>query len=131
MGFALGFHGLEGRDVFGHGVDLCAGEFLDHGVAFHVVAVGVAAEKDFDVGEFEAELFDVGFDDGHSLFEVAVDEDEALRGADQIRAEDGAADVINVADDFKRRERAVHLIARAEVAGENFFRGGWDLRGEK
>lgn len=56
MFFAAGFHSFESGDVLGHRNHLCAGEFLDECIALHVITVGVVAEEDSGVGEFEAEL---------------------------------------------------------------------------
>ena len=48
--------GFKSRDVFGHRHDLCASEFLHECIAFHVIGLGVVAEEDFCIGEFEPEL---------------------------------------------------------------------------
>jgi 1,4-dihydroxy-2-naphthoate octaprenyltransferase len=50
--------------------------------SFVVIAVGVTDEEDLGVGVLEAELRNGLFDRRHILFEIAVDEDVALRGAD-------------------------------------------------
>jgi hypothetical protein len=64
----------------------------------------------------------------------AVDEDVALLGDDEERAQGFGADVIDVADDFVRREGRGLVFGRAHVAGEDRARregsslggdGGW------
>ena len=58
MRLAARLHRLKRRHVLGHRHHLRAGQLLDHGIAFLVVAVRVAAEQDLDVGELEPELLD-------------------------------------------------------------------------
>jgi hypothetical protein len=63
--------------------------------------VRVADQEDLDVAELEAELLDAGADERDVVFEIAVDEDEALRGGDQVVREALAADVVEVVDDVE------------------------------
>ena len=56
MLLAAGLHRLQRRHVLGHRHHLRAGHLLDQGIAFLMIAVGVVAEQDLDVGELEAEV---------------------------------------------------------------------------
>jgi hypothetical protein len=74
---AAGLHRLQRGHVFGHHHGLRAGQSLDLGIAFLVIAMGVRAEEDFDVGKLEAEIARFWIT-GVPLI-GAVDEDVALR----------------------------------------------------
>jgi len=56
MRFAAGLHRVQRRDVLLHCHHCRAGQLLQQRVAFHVIAMSMAAN--FDVAELEAELFD-------------------------------------------------------------------------
>ena len=62
-----------------HHHDLGAGRRLDRGVTFLMVAMGVRAEKDLDVGEAEAEIGHRFLDHRHIPLIGAVDQDMPLR----------------------------------------------------
>ena len=105
IGLAAGFdHG----DVAVHDVVLCAGELVDRGAAGAVVVVRVADEQNLDVAEVEAEGLDALANQRQEDFEIAVDEDEALRRDDEVGGEVFAADVIEIAGDAEGRKGLVH-----------------------
>src|ERR1700722_7142136 len=70
-----------------------------------MVEMGVTNQQNFDVLEMKAELLHALLDLRHRAFEVAVDQDVALRGGDQKGSQTCAADVVDVADDLVRRKR--------------------------
>ena len=74
-----------------------------------MVAVGVAGKKDLYIGEFEAELFDVGADDGDGALEAGVDENVALAPGDEISGETFGAYVVEVARNAVGREGFVPI----------------------
>ena len=88
--------GLDQRHVGGHDHVSGAGEPFDHRDAGVVIPVRAADEEDLDVAELEAELLDAGANEREVVFEIAVDEDVALRGRDQVVREGFAADVVEV-----------------------------------
>ena len=85
------------------------------GIAGHVVGMGVAAEKDLDVRELEAEFFDGRADDRDGFFVVAVDQDVAFGSRDQKRAKLFGPDEVHVADDLVGRERLVPVDSRKGI----------------
>src|ERR1700691_3927289 len=60
--------------------------------------MGVAAQQDFGVGEFEAQLLDRRPDLRHGIVEIAVDQDISLRRRDQEGTEIVGADKVDVPD---------------------------------
>ena len=90
-------------------ITLAPGEFLDNGIAFHVVAVSVTAENDFDVSEFEAELSNAVADLRDGRFVVGVDQNVTLGGGDEIATQVRSADEVNIADNLVGRERSVSI----------------------
>ena len=102
MGFAAGrFHALERRHILFHGHHHgAAGQFLDDGVPLHVIAMGMAAKNDLDVGHLEAKLLNGLSKQRHRVFEVGVDEDVTLRRRHQVGVQHASADRIDVSDHF-------------------------------
>jgi hypothetical protein len=118
MLLASWLHRSKTRDVLLHRHHLCSREFLDHGVALHVIAVGVAAEYDLHIGELEPELFDVRAQQRDAGFEVAVNEDVALRRGDQERRQFLGPDEVHVPHHLMRRERRVPISLTKRQPGE-------------
>ena len=56
-----------------------AGEFYHESITFHVIAVSVATQEDFDVLETKAEFFDGILNSRNIAFVDRVDQDVALR----------------------------------------------------
>src|SRR5437764_13443978 len=69
----------------------------------------MAAENDFDVAEFEAELFNAGAYERNRFFIVGIDQDVSLRRGDQITPKILRADEIHVPDNLMRRKRLVSV----------------------
>ena len=90
-----------------HDHQLRASLGLDDADAFIVVAVGVADQDDLRVRVLEAEAFEALADRGHILFEVAVDQDVALRCGDQIDGQVRRSHVIKVAGDLEAGDRSM------------------------
>ena len=85
----IAIHDHHGR--VGFAKDLCA--------AGGMVEVRLAVEEDAGVGPAEAELLDAGADLRRGADEIAVEEDVAGGGGDEVDREVAAADVVEVAGD--------------------------------
>ena len=85
-------HAFQRGHVLLHRHDSRAGQFLDERVPFHVIAVGMTAQDDLDVGETEPELFHRLAEQRDGFLEVGVDEDMPLRRRHEKRALDLGAD---------------------------------------
>src|SRR5580698_181675 len=101
-----------------------------------MVEMGVTNQQNFDVLEMKAELLHALLDLRHRAFEVAVDQDVALRGGDQKGSQACATDVVDVADDLVRRKRLrpVRLHLREHGSGkdkEKRYRRGTRKHGEQ
>src|SRR6185295_3923020 len=107
MRLVSGSHFAKPGNILLHGHHAGARKFLDQCVAFHVIAVGVTAEDNLDVGELEAQLLDGSADRGDSGFEIAIDQDVALGSSDEEGSKLLGADVVDVADHFVWREGSV------------------------
>jgi hypothetical protein len=83
---ASGRYPLHDWHVFGHHQDLRAGQFLHHRIPFDVIRMTMTGEQDFDVPKAESEFFHRLPNQRNVPFEVAVDEDVALRRVDKKRA---------------------------------------------
>ena len=94
----------DGHIAFHHHV-LRTGELLDEGAARAMIEVGMADQQDFDIAEAESQVFDVLPDRGDGAFEIAIDENVALRCRDQVGGQVFAADVIDIGDDLVRWKR--------------------------
>ena len=101
VGFAAGF---DDGYVCIHDHVLRAGLFFDGGAGSVMVPMCVADEKNFCVLELESELLNACLDQGHIGFQIAVDQNVALRCGDQIIRQSFAADVVEVTSDAKWRE---------------------------
>ena len=66
-----------------------------------MIEVGVGIEEVFDVGEFEAELFDIGLDVRDGFLKRPVEQDVSLVGGEEVGAEALRADVVDVVDDVE------------------------------
>lgn len=110
-------HLTQRGNVLLHRHHFRAGQLFDHRVAFHVIAMGVAAEQDPGVAEFESELFDVGLEERDRRLEVAINKDVALGRRDQKRSELAGAHEINVSDHLVRRKRLVPVAGLRLPAG--------------
>ena len=69
-----------------------------------MIPVGVADQQDFGVLELEAEFFDAGLEQRDVGFEIAVDQDVALRRGDQKTGQALAANVVEIAGDAEGRK---------------------------
>lgn len=120
VGEVVASAGFDGGHVSVHDHVLCAGELFDECAAAGVIDVGVADEKDLDVTEVKAEFFDAVLDLRDGALEVAVDEDVALRGGDEVGGEVAAADVVEVSGDTEwlLRRVPVGVVLREESAGK-------------
>lgn len=99
---------LEPRNFFRKGYELRASQSFELGKAARVVQMLVAAEQDFNVGHFEAEGLDVVFNLRRGFDEAPVQNDVARWRDNQVRGDVRRADVVDVADDVKRRNGSVH-----------------------
>ena len=95
----------DGHIAIHHHV-LCAGELLDERAARAVIEMRVADQQNLDIAEVKSQALDILLDRGHGAFEIAIDENVALRRRDQVGGQVLAADVVNVGDDLVRRERS-------------------------
>jgi len=67
----------------------------------------VAVQDDFNVREAETEFGNALANARHCRFKPGIQKDMALRRGDEKRTDAGRADVMDVADEAKRRERRV------------------------
>lgn len=81
--FPAGFHLFQRRHILFHCHHARRGKFLDHRVAFHMIAVCVATENNLDVREAEAQFFRGRADNGNRRLEVGIDKNVALGCRDQ------------------------------------------------
>src|SRR5215469_3901257 len=90
-----------------------------------MIAVRMAAEQNLNVLKAESQLFDRGANHRDCGLEVAVDQDQPSRRTDEKRAQRLRSDKVEVRDDLVRRERVVHMVARAQVARDKIRRRHW------
>ena len=115
-------HPFECRHILGHRHHLRSCQLLDERVSLHVIAMGMTAEHDLDVGELEAQLFHRLAQDRDAFFEVRVDQYVPVGGGHEKRALNLGADEVDIADHFMWRKRTPRLLGRTGRQPRELFR---------
>src|SRR5262249_10880979 len=95
---------FEQRPVALTGDELGTGLLLDLGKAAGVIEMRMAVQDVLDIGDLESKLGDAVLDHAGRLRERRVDEDQALRGLDDVDRDPVGTDIIDVADQLERLE---------------------------
>src|SRR4051812_44022083 len=88
-------------------------QLLRQRVAAGVVAVRVASEDKFDVGQFVTELSDVRLNLGYRIFKSGIEEKVTLGRRDEKGTDATRADVVDVRDYISRGDRRLPTVEEA------------------
>ena len=81
MGFAVRSHMRKARNLLGHGNDFCPTKFFGQGIPFHMVAMFMTANYDFNIFKIKSQLFNGIPDGGYISLKVRINQNvTCIRG---------------------------------------------------